>query len=97
MSAFRPRNGLFSSGQGVCNSLLAVDETGGTASEGIDLQYFSPQLPIVHLDRPPPHMDLVKDLPSKILEDLHHVLLYELCAGRATGPQSIYWAPVSQY
>jgi len=37
----------------------------------------------------------VKDLPSKTLEDLDRAL-YEHCAGRATGSQSMYWALVSR-
>ena len=48
-----------------------------------DLRYFTPNSPKWHLDRPPPHLDLFKDLPSKILEVLHHIL-YEHCAGQAT-------------
>jgi len=40
-------------------------------------------------------LDIVKDLPFKMPEDLNRVL-YEHCAGQATGSQSMYWALVSQ-
>jgi len=96
MSDFRLRND-FSNGQDARISLLLVDELGGTAGEGALSTLTSgtlvPNSP--YLDRLPPSLDLVKDLPFKILEDLHRVL-NEHGAGQASGSRSMYWAPAPQ-
>jgi len=64
MSAFRPRDDLFSDGQDAHISLLVADEIGGTAGEGalsILIPSTSvPDYPQWLLARPPPNLELVK-------------------------------------
>ena len=76
-----------------CGAVRAADRD--LFSNGQDAHISLLLLDEVGTSVPNSPLDIVKDLPFKMLEDLNRVL-YEHCTGQATRSQSMYWAPVSQ-